>query len=720
MTIKRCTGTEFDQVAKLWRERGGRLEVLAAWAIDNPHRTWNYRSRRADLQKQLGRPPAELRGFHGSHPANILSISEKGFDAGRRAGQVFGSGEYFAKDPTISTCYCKGGSFMLICQLCLGHESSSQENLDGDHIWVPGQGYYVISEPAQALPLYIVQFKEEYRVESVKEAQAELAAALAQPSYRSGSATDGRLITLEFKDVGLSVEALPAQWWNGDTTNFLRPLCFQPANTNEGTAADGQSAQEGKVLLVWRGGGKFAATVGRAQQAGAQALLVVQNSGDPPITMTGCPSADESFPAAMISRADGERLIKLYKKSEVQAASVRRHAADSGVPPNRPCAMTAESSDSLWMGYLHAHFSDQQLAGDVRRFLERQAPLAQHAEIRIVRGKFTQAKVALGSRMSRDDVVALNTKPFIECGTERTLTVDDAHGSQGQRCPRSIAGYCRSRNLRFVDPCWCDHGALPTRDASYRLDNVPLDSAKGDEIRTAFLESAPFHSGMPQVLAVRAICNRQLQRQHEFYRRYLTQKNGEAPRQVELYHGTNVNILDTVYSHGLFPPSDMEAAEECPVSGGKGLRTSLCDNTCEFCTQPHSWDRCHMFGLGVYLGDMAQKSHRYVSGVGGDGVHKMLLCSVLLGDALKVEGHLKSGHAMHDVHSLRALASQDLSRMVESTREAGDRRPADQKDILFVKGLGGCCRPGFSVFNSEYISFHPYQCLPLYEITYTV
>lgn len=42
----------------------------------------------------------------------------------------------------------------------------------------------------------------------------------------------------------------------------------------------------------------------------------------------------------------------------------------------------------------------------------------------------------------------------------------------------------------------------------------------------------------------------------------------------------------------------------------------------------------------------------------------------------------------------------------------------DQKDILFVKGLGGCCRPGLSVFNSEYISFHPYQCLPLYEIAY--
>merc|ERR1712039_85855 len=117
---------------------------------------------------------------------------------------------------------------------------------------------------------------------------------------------------------------------------------------------------------------------------------------------------------------------------------------------------------------------------------------------------------------------------------------------------------------------------------------------------------------------------------------------------------------------------------------------------------------------------MGQKSHRYVSGVGVDGEYKMVLCSVLLGNALQVEGHLRSGTSMHDVHSLRAMRPGDLPKMIESTREIGDRRPVDQNDILLVKGLGGCCRPGFSVYNSEYISFHPCQCLPLYEITYRV
>merc|ERR1719183_1377680 len=43
---------------------------------------------------------------------------------------------------------------------------------------------------------------------------------------------------------------------------------------------------------------------------------------------------------------------------------------------------------------------------------------------------------------------------------------------------------------------------------------------------------------------------------------------------------------------------------------------------------------------------------------------------------------------------------------------------AEKSDLLFVKGLGCAVRPGFSVVNSEYIAFHPHQCLPKYEIEY--
>merc|ERR1712226_1696743 len=43
---------------------------------------------------------------------------------------------------------------------------------------------------------------------------------------------------------------------------------------------------------------------------------------------------------------------------------------------------------------------------------------------------------------------------------------------------------------------------------------------------------------------------------------------------------------------------------------------------------------------------------------------------------------------------------------------------AEKSDLLFIKGLGSAVRPGFSVVNSEYIAFHPHQCLPMYEIEY--
>jgi hypothetical protein len=325
--------------------------------------------------------------------------------------------------------------------------------------------------------------------------------------------------------------------------------------------------------------------------------------------------------------------------------------------------------------------------------------------------------------VSREQVQDLNGKLFVECGSRRTVTVDDAHGSPGQRCPRSIAGYCRGRNLRFVDPCWCSHAQLPTVRAVFSLNEISLESAKGNEICSAFMSSAPFCDGVPTVCSIKAIHNPELERQHELYRAYLAEKNGEAPRQVELYHGTNMNILDTVYTHGLFPPSDTEPSPECPESGGKGLRTSLCNNDCKFCTKRHEWDRCHMFGLGIYLGDLAAKSHRYVSAApesGGRRECKMVLCSVLLGESLQVEGHLRCCDSLHSLHSLRQLRDGDLPKKLDLCSAYSGRRPVDQRDILFVKGLGRKSRPGFSVFNSEFISFHPYQCLPRYEITYLV
>jgi len=334
--------------------------------------------------------------------------------------------------------------------------------------------------------------------------------------------------------------------------------------------------------------------------------------------------------------------------------------------------------------------------------------------------------------------------------------------------------------LRHTHPCFCSHPPRATERARFTLEPLDLDGAKGVEIRDKFMASAPFHTGRPTIVGIKVIKNDALSKCHEEYRKYLTTKHVDEPAEQELYHGTNNNILDTLYKHGLQPPSDCDASDACPVSGGKGLCTTLCDNTCVHCIKKHEWNRCHMYGLGIYLADMAQKSHRYVSqpriGRNGRPTYRMIVCSVL-GKAFQIEGHLRDRECMHDVVNARALCEDDIDQMIEPcaasrasygvgasiagldgsvwgrvvaeecdcwrlhsgriakkhtegckwkwcvTEEcSADNREgsAEKCDLIFIKGLGDRCRQGHSVVNSEYIAFHPHQCLPKYEIEYEV
>lgn len=591
VTVERCGASQLANLQSLWEERGACGKVLEAWRLDNPLCTFRFHARRDELKMELGRSPDELQGFHGTHPDNVISICKNGFDSGRRSGQVYGAGEYFAKCPDVSVGYCRGGEYMLVCRLTLGHESSSEDNRDGDHIWVPSMSYYVIAKAEQVLPQYIIKF------------------------------TSSRC--------HYSIGQVP------------------------------RSAELEKVLSTDSWTTKAAAAIAR-------------------------------------------------------------------VPPNRQCQMSRPSANVLWMGLLHAHFSDDELIRDVCTFLQRHAPAhVDGLKVHIVKGHFKKAHAVLTTPMPQALVHRLNKLPFLEGGTERTICVDDAAGSPGQKCPKFIAGYCRGENLRFTHPCWCSHPQRETQGASYNREKLDLRSAKGNEITGKFVKYGSFHDGQPRVVAIHAIINKQLEKCHEAYRRYLTTKHSEEPTVRELYHGTNNNILDVLYTHGLQPPSDVSASELCPVSGGKGLCTTLCPNTCKYCTEKHEWNRCHMFGLGIYLADLAQKSHRYCSQPevrNGKRRYRMVICSVL-GRAFKVEGHLRHAKAMHDVANVRALGADDLAEMVESC--CGPKCPkgnaeevAEKSDMLFVQGLGSRCRPGFSVFNSEYIAFHPHQCLPKYEITY--
>jgi len=639
MTIERCSAGDLTRLKNLWNHREGEGELVEAWKVDNPLRTYKFIKRREQLKRDLGRTPDGLEGFHGTHPDAVVPICSDGFDKSRRSGQVYGAGEYFAKNPTVSIGYCKGGEYMLVCRLTLGVESSTPQNQDGDHIWEQGMGYYVIKEPEQVLPTYIIRFSSERR-------------------------------------------------YYGDATS---------ASLEKTLPRNGQGKWSNK------------------------------------------------------------------KEEEVKP-----------VPQQRPCCMTRDFATVLWMGFLHMHFSDEQLEKDIREFFKKHArAYCTGLKVQIVSAHFKKAHIILEQPIPREVVHKLNSATFVENGTPRTICVDDGHGSPGQKCPKFIAGYCRGQNLRFTHPCWCKHEMRPTEMAKFSMTRIDLDSAKGVELREKFMDSAPFHNGHPRIVGIKAIHNDVLAKCHDAYREYLTNKHHEEPAVQELYHGTNNNILDTLYQHGLQPPSDTQASNRCPKSGGKGLCTSLCNNDCTYCTEKHDWNKCHMYGLGIYLADMAQKSHRYVSQPKGDR-YRIIVCQVV-GKAFQVEGHLRRAEAMHDVVNVRSLTDDIMDDMVEQCQacessfgvgasiqgldgetwgrvvcDEGDcwrmqsgriakkssegmmwkwaaadmacdnLEVAEKSDLLFIKGLGNNVRPGFSVVNSEYIAFHPHQCLPKYEIEYTL
>jgi len=646
VSIDRCNRAELTRLQNLWLERqsqqmpgGARAcggEVVAAWKVDNPLLAYQFKSSRDEYKREHGREMDKLEGYHGTHPDNVISICSTGFDAGRRAGQVYGAGEYFAKNPHVSVGYCRGGEYMLVCRLSLGKPSSTQKNTDGDHIWVPENGYYVIKHPSQVLVQYIVKYK------------------LTQ-SYYGG---------------------------------------------------------------------------------------------------------------AVLSESLERNLSKLY--------DTKPPPARKDVPNPRPCVMTMPSTTALWMGLMSPHISEEELKRAVQAFLSKNASAYPIDKLQILRTHFSKAHVFLKREMPRAVVKSLNEQPFKVDNTTTRLCVDSFFGSPEQKCPKWIAGYCRGQNLRFTSPCWCKHETRPTEGAKYTLTSIPLDGAKGDEIKSKFMASAPFHNGMPKIVGIKQIKNDRLLSCHEEYRKWLTDKHGEEPAVQELYHGTNNNILDVLYTHGLSPPSDMEPSDACRVSGGKGLCTSLCNNSCIHCTKKHEWKRCHMYGLGIYLGDMSQKSNRYISQP-KSGRYKMIVCSVL-GKSYEIDGYLKGDRCMHDVHDVRALTSEDMDEMIDvcqpclapasgigasivgmdngekwgqvvgedysSWRLSSGRiakketeglrwqwstegmssdaieTAAEKSDLIFVKGLGSRTKVGYSVVNSEYIAFHPHQCLPLYEIEY--
>eukprot|EP00812_Abedinium_dasypus_P011757 NODE_52_length_2378_cov_1310.253121.p1 GENE.NODE_52_length_2378_cov_1310.253121~~NODE_52_length_2378_cov_1310.253121.p1 ORF type:complete len:429 (-),score=114.47 NODE_52_length_2378_cov_1310.253121:302-1588(-) len=426
------------------------------------------------------------------------------------------------------------------------------------------------------------------------------------------------------------------------------------------------------------------------------------------------------------------------KKRDVEDPGVlaaRQRGALRPCRARRDAGMTATSTRHLWVGWLAPELCSEDndaVAKDVEEFLAG-VSVAQVVPER--NGGPVGAFVLLLEPINQTTFASISCRRY---HGEFFISVDDQQPDnplmKGKACPRLTGPthYCRGWNLRghhaWQWGCPFEHPPerSATHGATHSFEDVPKHAAKYDEVETELLRSAPFtsaggSSGRPRLVAVKRVRNATLERLYEERRGFLHDKHGFVVEK-ELWHGTNCSALPELLTHGLQPPADSGPSDLCPRSGGKGLCTTLCGTDCPHCHEPHGWSKCHMYGMGVYLADLAQKSHRYVrvplhevgsSDVAARMVYSMLRCRVCLGNPYLIEGNLLRPQAMHEV-----CWCQDPSEMIDSCTEEWGL--AKGHDAYYVRGLASAQKAGLGVFNSEYVVFQPYQILPLYRVDYVL
>ena len=278
-----------------------------------------------------------------------------------------------------------------------------------------------------------------------------------------------------------------------------------------------------------------------------------------------------------------------------------------------------------------------------------------------------------------------------------------------QCCPKLRKGYCRGWNLRghsdWTAPCWYDHPVdkiFP--QCSYT--RKPLENgAKKEDIIRELQSSVPGARN----IKIDIVVNQELKERYAARMDYIRGKHPNVVEQ-ELWHGTSPGALDTILSRGFQPPSDTAASRECP-NYINGITTTLCSNHCKYCTEPHKHNMCHMYGLGVYFADAAQKSERYCKEV--DGRYSQLYCRVNLGSPCLIRGNLLEPDAMHHVYSC-VDPENYLDRVVQPYNSA------TRHETYHVDGLGiDRHMRGRSVINSEYVVFAPSHAVATYVVTYS-
>eukprot|EP01004_Peranema_trichophorum_P002188 NODE_1312_length_2014_cov_49.300899_g1109_i0.p1 GENE.NODE_1312_length_2014_cov_49.300899_g1109_i0~~NODE_1312_length_2014_cov_49.300899_g1109_i0.p1 ORF type:complete len:601 (+),score=94.32 NODE_1312_length_2014_cov_49.300899_g1109_i0:83-1804(+) len=549
---------------------------------------------------------------------------------------------------------------MLFCRILLGKERKTDRE-EGDHIYVSQNKYYVINNGDQVLPLFLIKFKNNH-----------------DPYYskppKSSKKTEGRV--------------------QQDLDLRMARASKKPYSTKKCSKCERALLQAHYERSDW--------------QLDSRVCKVCQLYNSE-------------------VEIEDEDILSPYLRNKAHEVESDLRIIQTGAKEpgrfHRKCNMVADSTDKIWVGYLDPMKSNTDLINDVIEFLH-DVPLLQETIKIEQEGLRRAARLTLASPISKVKVLELNERLYLG---KYQIAIDDRQpnnpANRGMICKR-LAGpnkYCRSANLRYVDdPCDFLHPPEkdPTFRANYTFEEITFGSAIFDQIK------GQLASVTNNILSIRRIRNPVLNERFEARKKFQNLKHGTDGGERELWHGTNCNTLSYIYKNGLRCPSDYEPSPNCPFSGGKGLCTSLCSNDCPHCVTPHTWKRCHMYGLGIYLADIPEKSHRYVTCPivvdpnpprGKDGtVYKLIRCRVHLGNPYLIEGHLKSQDAMHDNYVPFSLDEDKFEFLVKP-----EECPTGS-DSYFVRGLGSRCRPGSSVINSEYICFTPWQVLPLYEISYTL
>ncbi|XP_058268081.1 protein mono-ADP-ribosyltransferase PARP14-like isoform X2 [Hemibagrus wyckioides] len=169
---------EYADVETLFRQTGLTSNILKIERVQNETLWKNYMNQKVYLEKKNNHTNNEKLLFHGTGPANIDKINERGFNrsyAGMH-GAMYGNGVYFAVDPCYSAQgYAKpdqkGHKRMYLARVLVGDFTTGKAGLltppdkkstgteQYDSVTDPNQTMFVIFHDVYAYPEYLITFQ---------------------------------------------------------------------------------------------------------------------------------------------------------------------------------------------------------------------------------------------------------------------------------------------------------------------------------------------------------------------------------------------------------------------------------------------------------------------------------------------------------------------------------------------------------------------------------